>query len=226
MALQDTAKLAVLSSLAPDAWHLLEHTTDGPEIGWDVLSAVFIRDYGSTAVNAAQILADWPIGRRPIQGLNFWTVKRTPQRVAGNIWKLSVTAHGSSTDRPLKHRVRSSVNVGSHQTITVGPPYYPQSATFAEVNIKEASPALEVSYILMGSTPPTDQLGIAGGANQTPPVIVETPPFIWSWLTQFSVNFPSGWSRDDIDADVLAGTDIPVSLITEVWNHKHFIQPK
>lgn len=226
MALQDTAKLAVLSSLAPDAWHLLEHTTDGPEIGWDVLSAVFIRDYGSTAVNAAQILADWPIGRRPIQGLNFWTVKRTPQRVAANIWKLSVTAHGSSTDRPLKHRVRSSVNVGSHQNLNFGPPYYPEQVTFANVNLKEASPSLEISYILIGSLAPTDRLGITNGVDQRPPVTIPIPPFIWEWVAEFAVNFPYGWSRDDIDADVLAGTDIPVSLVTEIWNHKNFIQPK
>jgi hypothetical protein len=222
MALTDSASFAALSRLGA-GWELLSHRVSAPETGWDVMTARLVRDYGSQARTADQVAADWPLGRRVIAGSNFWTVARTPERLGGNIWGLDVTAHGSSGERPLKYRVRSTVSVASVQNGTVGPPFLPTISTgIPSVGVKSSVPSVEVSFIVIGQEVDTTLVGQPGA---TPPKTVPVRPPPWEWLTQWTLNIPGGWCLDDMDVDPLAGTDTPASLVTEIWNFQFLITP-
>lgn len=223
MAFTDPASVAVLSRLGP-GWELVSANPECPDLGWDVLNCTFIKDYGSTVMDAIQVAADWPIGKRPIPGRDFWTVARSPQRLGGNVWLLQVTAHGSA-GKLVKCRARSSSTTLTAENVQVGQPYFPATITIAQGHFRDSSPIIEASYILIGQEPPTDALGRAGPEYQTPPINVAIKPPLWRYLTSWAYNLPAGWNMDDLDADILSGTDTPVSLITETWSHQFSVQP-
>lgn len=222
MALTDTASFAALSRLG-SGWELLTHTVDAPEVGWDVWSGEFIRDFGAEAVTAGQVAAMWSIGRRPDPAQDFWTVTRKPTRIAGNVWRLAVTAHGATAGKPVKILVSSSVSAVTIRNLGIGPPFGPP-VIYDTANIKDSAPGMRVTYVLIGEPAPTDKLGVASW-NVTPPASPRTPAYLFGNLTKFAVNLPVGWSRDGIDSDVLPGTDVPVSLVTESWTWQQFRTP-
>jgi len=220
MAFQDLATVAVLSRLA-DGWNLIRaDEPQCPDMGWDVLPCVFIRDFEAEVVTALDVVADWPIGKRPIAGKDFWTVSRQPKRLAGNIWQLDVTAHGTAGGRPLKHQITASTSVRTvdYTGLLLNNYTYPIQKAY----VKDSSPVLTVSYVLVGEDPPTTKLGEPG---LTPPVNVAVRAATWTQLNKFNVNIPDGWHLDNLEADVLAGTDLPVSLITATWLHQYKMLP-
>ncbi len=225
MPFSDLARVAVLSNLGTD-WELLTEQADCPDIGWDTLTCTFIKDYGSTIRSSNEIAAEWPIGRRPIPFKDFWTVARTPKRLGGNVWTLEVIARGSTATRPLKHRVAAASQVfrreGGLAAIKVLLPGAPAPTDVAAANIRQSDPVLEFSYISIGAPVDTTRIGKFGTAEIPPVNIPARPPLtLFQRIgTAVEINWPRGWVLDTLDADVLAGTDIPASLVTETWIHQ------
>lgn len=226
MAFADSASIVVLSKLGSD-WEILSAVPECPDWGWDTLTVVAIKDYGGVPRTRAEVLAEWPIGRRPLAGENFWTTSRTAERVGGNIWKLDVIARGSTGQRPLRHRVGSSASTVTRtgqniQVVLQG--YNPTSGQISAVNIRVSSPVLDVSYVLIGTAPDTSRIGRYGPAYQTPPInIAVRPPVAMVSGTPIELNLPSGWNLDAYEADPLAGTDTPVALISETWIYQQVV---
>lgn len=225
MPLVDPASIVVLSKLGA-GWELLNEDLQAPAEGWDVLTLTYARDYGATTKTADEVSAEWPIGRRPFAGRDFWVVARVPKLLAGNVWTIVLTCHGASGQKPVKVNIRSTSEVQSIPGPTnVGPPLYPLFGTISKGDLLEAQPSLAVSYVLIGQAPPTDRVGRAGEGYQTPPAVVAVRPSIWTYLASPTFHLPYGWVMNDLDADVLAGTDEPVSLVTEGWIYRHLRTP-
>lgn len=231
MPLPDRAAIAVLSRLGP-SWKLIRQDLHAPDQGWDVLTLTYLRDFGPTATTTAgpltapAVAALWPVGFRPLTDLDFWVVSRKPRHVAANIWSITLICHGASSSRPVKVHIRSTSEVQTLPGLTtIHPPYAPRLVNVTRGTVLEAQPALSISYVLIGQPPPTAHIGRAGEAYQTPAAVVAVRPTVWGYLGNPAYHFPFGWVLSDLDADVLSGTDEPVSLITENWIYRHLKTP-
>lgn len=226
MPLTDISSLIVLSSLG-DGWQQLDEEPDFKGEGWDVLTVLLIRDYGTVAKTSEQIAAEWPVGKRLAPGRNFWVVDRKPYRRGGNLWCISLTCFGlADMNRPIKVSLAGNVDSQSIPGETaIAPPMWPWAAIAYKGTVLEAFPALSVSYVLIGSMPPTQKVGAAGTAFQTPPVNLAVRPSFWTYLVDPSIHLPFGWVLTSMPAEMLPGTDTPVSLVTEEWNYRRQFTP-
>lgn len=227
MPLADLSSLVVLSAIG-SAWAQEDEDSDFKGEGWDVLTTTLIRDYGATVKTAEQVAAEWPVGRRIAPGRNFWVVDRKPFQRGGNIWGIVLICFGlADTSRPIKISINGGVDQQSFPEggISVGPPYWPFNATPAKGSILESFPTMSVSYVLIGSLPPTENVGRVGSGYQTPPLNIAVRPTVWTYLANPTIHIPFGWTLMNMPADVRAGTDTPVSLVTEEWVYRRQFTP-
>jgi hypothetical protein len=224
MPITDKASIAVLSKLG-SAWECLKEEISATEEGWDVMNAVFIKDYGATVKTSHQVAAEWTIGLRVFEDQDFWVVGVHPSCLGGNIWQVEITAHGMMTGRPFKIRIHSSAESQSFTDVSVGPPFWPHAVFVNKGTVLEAQPTIHASYVLIGQEPPTDRLGRAGAEYQVPPLDLPVRPSVWTSIVNPTFHFPHGWVFADLDVDRLSGTDTPVSLVTEIWNYRYLATP-
>ncbi len=195
--------------------------------GFDVLTVTKVRDYGATVKTAEQVAAEWPVGSRIAAGRNFWVVDRKPFRRGGNVWGIVLTCFGLAAERPIKITLNGTSDVQSLPTTgtSIGPPFYPYPVTVNKGTILESFPTQTVSYVLIGSLPRTENVGRAGTGFQTPPLNIAVRPTVWSYLSNPTAHFPSGWVLSNMPADILAGTDTPVSFVQEEWIYRRLLTP-
>lgn len=212
MPIIDRAKSAVLSSLAEGEWVALSALATPVEHGFDTLAVDWLCDFRAEAVTAQSILAEhFPQGQR-YGGQDFWLRNATPARVGGNVWRVAAHYEGRiSEDKPLSVRMMSTSEVLSIDSLTVGA--YEDVAA----NVREASPSVDIGYVLVGESPPTHLVGLAGTPAASPAV----RSGFWGALLTARINFPSGWIFEDIDSDKIAGAVPEAHYVKESWRYYH-----
>lgn len=218
MPITDRAKSAVLSSLDEGEWVELSAIPTPVEDGFDTLDVDWLCDFRAEGVTAQSILAEhFPQGQR-YGDKDFWLRQATPQRVGGNVWRVAASYAGRiSEDKPPKVRPLSSAEAFSVEELT-----YTGLFTDAPVNVRECSPSVEIGYVLVGSEPPTELVGLAGTPTYAPGVRSS----FWGYLVaNIRYNFPSGWVFESIDADKLAGASPLAAYVRETWQYYHDALP-
>lgn len=207
MPIQDIASVAVLTSLTAGVWTQLSAVPTPQEHGFDHLDVVWVCDFKGTAKTPLEVAAAFPLGIR-YGTEDFWLRSGTPERLGGNVWRFAAHYEGRiSTDKPMSVRMQSTNEVFSIDSLTY--------STYSGVpaNVREASPTVQLGYVLVGTAPPTDLVGLAGAPAISPSVRAG----FWGSLSAQRVNFPSGWIFTDVDADKIAGSTPAAYWVNESW---------
>lgn len=202
----------VFSALS--GWEVFDGTVDKTESGWDVLSAVYVKDYGTFNIAPHTVANEWNIGQQLSAFGNFWAVKIKPKCLGAGIWAVDITANGLSAERPLKVNLQASVDQQSRDDVDTGVLY-----GVADVAVLEAAPVIEAEYIQIGGVPPTVEVGTAG----TPPISMTVRDSVWTTLADPRVHIPNGWVLQDLPVDKIPGQS--VWLIKEVWKYVFEFSP-
>jgi hypothetical protein len=226
--LTDLAQQIVISGISAQGWIVLDDDLQTSAQGWDTMQLVMIKDFGPTVRTRHQVAAEFPIGRRVFAGIDFWVQSAQPAQRGGNVWQVALQCAGrSDPSRPVKFSVTASTStlrVPASGTATVGAPYFTDGVRTIQgvtgVNFLNAFPGLTASYVLVGQMPPTQNIGRVGTAYQTPPLTLALRPEVVSYINQPDINLPFGWILTSMPYDLLPGTDVPVSLVTESWEYK------
>ncbi|WP_395737417.1 hypothetical protein [Prosthecobacter sp.] len=215
MPIGDLASVAVLTSLTSGTWTELSAVPTPQEHGFDHLDVEWICDFRGTIKTALQVAAAFPLGMQ-YGSSDFWLRGGTPERRGGNVWTFKAHYEGRiSNTKPLSVRMQSTQEVFSIESLTVSGLF-----TNAPVNVRECSPSVEISYVLVGSSPPTNLVGLAGSPAVSPAV----RSAVWGSLADPRFNYPSGWVFTDVDSDRIAGakisgTDAEVHYVRESWQN-------
>lgn len=216
MPIADRAASAILSSLAEGVWTQLSSNPQPVEHGFDTLDVVWICDFRATAMTALAILEEhFPQGQR-YGSRDFWLRAATPERQAGNVWIVRAHYEGRiSADKPMGVKMRGTNEVFGIDSIAEIPgfPLYPD----IPANVREASPGVELSYVLVDDTPATHLIGLAG----TPAVSPAVRSGFWGGLAAKAMNFPSGFVLTDMDVDRIAGSSPTADFVSETWQYFH-----
>ncbi len=208
MPITDRAATAVLSSLTAGTWTQLGSVTTPQEHGFDHLDVDWVCDFKATAKTSTQVAAAFPLGTR-YGTTDFWIRSGVPERLGGNVWRFKAHYEGRISDtKPMSVRMMSTQEVFSIASLTYGFLF-----TDAPVNVRECSPSVQLGYVLVGSGPPTNLVGLAGSPAVSPAV----RSGYWGYLTDPKFNFPSGWVFTDVDSDKIAGATPEAHYVTETW---------
>lgn len=211
MPLADRASTAVLTSLQAGVWTQLAAVPTPVEHGFDTLDVVWICDFRNVTKTALQVAAAFPLGTR-YGSDDFWLRAAMPERVGGNVWRVMAHYEGRiSETKPLSFRLTATNEVFNIDSLTVA------GHTDVPANVREASPTVQLSYVLINAAPPTNLVGLSG----TPAVSAAVRTGFWGSLTAYRLNFPSGWIFTDIDSDNIAGSDPICSYVTQTWQYFH-----
>jgi len=214
MPITDRAASAILSSLAEGVWTQLSANPQPVEHGFDTLDVVWICDFRHQAVSALSILDEhFPQGQR-YGSRDFWLRAATPERLGGNVWRVSARYEGRiSAGKPMGVKMSSTNEVFGIDSIAAVPgfPLYPD----IPANVREASPGVELDYVLVDDTPATHLVGLAGTPAVSPAVRVG----FWGSLDAKAMNFPSGWVLTDMNVDRIAGSSPSADFVTESWQY-------
>lgn len=215
MPLTDRASTAVLTSLAAGEWTQLSAVPTPQEHGFDHLDVVMVCDFRQTVKTALQVAAAWPLGTR--YGTDdFWLRSAVPQRMGGNIWKVMLHYEGRISEaKPMSVRMQSTNEVFSIDSLTVG------SYTDVPANVREASPTVQLGYVLVDGTPPTHLVGLSGSPAVSPAV----RGGFWGSIAAQRINYPSGWIFTDVDVDQIAGSDPVACWVLESWQYYQELLP-
>jgi hypothetical protein len=210
MPISDRASVAVLTSLTAGTWTQLSGVTTPQEHGFDHLDVVWICDYRNTVKTSVEVAAAFPLGMR-YGTADFWLRSGTPERLGGNVWRFAAHYEGRiSAAKPLSVRMQSTQEVFSIASLTYSP-YF----TDAPVNVRECSPSVEIGYVLVNASPPTNQVGLSGAPAVSPAV----RGGFWGSLTDPKFNFPFGWVFTDVDSDKIAGATPEAHYVRESWQY-------
>jgi hypothetical protein len=227
--ISDSSKVVAISRISSAGWVMIDEEPQANADGWDQWQVVVVRDYGATQRTARQILDEWRIGRRFAPGIDFWVTAAVPACRGGNVWQATLTLMGRfDPARPVKFNVSAStqtLSIATGGTATVGAPYFsgPRIVNgVTSANVLNAFPVIEASYILIGTMPPTQNVGRAGAGYQTPPLTLQLKPELVSYLNQPQINLPFGYVLTAMPFDMLAGTDVPASAVKETWTYTPF----
>ncbi len=216
MPITDRANAAVLSTLTAGLWVQLGATSQAVEHGFDTLDVDWICDFRAQVVTALEIHEEhFPAGSR-YGSRDFWLRSATPSRVGGNVWRVAAHYEGRiSEDKPLSARFTSSSEVLQIDALTIG--------IYEDVpaNVREASPSVELGYVLVDALPPTNLVGLAGTPGISPPVRAG----FWGSLLATRINYPSGWLFEDMDSDMIAGAAPQAHYVKETWRYYHELLP-
>jgi len=209
MPIQDLASVAVLTSLSAGVWTQLSAVPTPQEHGFDHLDVVWICDFKGTAKTALEVAAEFPLGVR--YGTDdFWLRSGIPERLGGNVWKFAAHYEGRITsEKPMSVRFQSTNEVYNIDSLTYA------GYTDAPANVREASPSVQLGYVLVGDSPPTNYVGLEG----TPAVAPSVRAGFWGSLAAQRVNFPHNWILLDVDADKIAGSSPAAYWVSESWQH-------
>lgn len=209
MPITDRAATAILSSLTEGVWTQLSANPQPVEHGFDTLDVVWICDFRATVKTALEVAAAFPLGMR-YGSADFWLRAAVPERLGGNVWKVAAHYEGRiSAAKPLSVRMQSSQEVFDIASFTYG--------VYEDIpaNVRECSPSVEIGYVLVGVTPPTHLVGLAG----TPAVSPAVRSGLWGALSLQRINFPSGWVFTDTNVDLIAGSDPATTYVRESWQY-------
>lgn len=209
MPIADRASSAVLSSLTEGEWTQISAVPTPQEHGFDHLDVVWICDFRGTVKTALEVAADFPLGLR-YGSADFWLRAGVPERVGGNVWKFSAHYEGRiSSDKPMSRRMQSTNEVFSIDSLSYD--------VYADLpaNVREANPSITLGYVLVGSEPPTNLVGLAG----TPAISPAVRAGYWGSLSAKRINFPSGFILTDVDGDQIAGSSPVATWVTESWQY-------
>ncbi len=207
MPIEDLASVAVLTTLTTGTWTQISAVPTPQEHGFDQLDVVWICDFKGTVKTALEVADAFPLGTRYGEA-DFWLRSGIPERLGGNVWKFAAHYEGRiSEDKPMSVRMQSTNEVLSIDSLTFG------DYDGLPANVREASPSVQLGYVLVGTAPPTDLVGTAG----TPAVAPSVRAGIWGALSAQRVNFPSGWVFTDADIDQIAGSDPVAYWVSESW---------
>lgn len=207
MPIQDLASVAVLTSLSAGVWTQLSAVPTPQEHGFDHLDVGWICDFKGTAKTALEVADAFPLGTR--YGTDdFWLRSGIPERLGGNVWKFTAHYEGRiSEEKPMSVRMQSTNEVLSIDSLTYG------AYDGVPANVREASPSVQLGYVLVGTAPPTDLVGLAG----TPAIAPSVRAGFWGALSAQRINFPSGFVFTDADVDQIAGSDPVACWVSESW---------
>ena len=211
MPLADSAATAVLTRLTAGVWTQLSAVPQPVEHGFDTLDVVWLCDFRNVTKTALQVAAAFPLGTR-YGSSDFWLRAAMPERLGGHVWRVTAHYEGRiSSGKPLSFRLTATNEVFNIDSLTAG------GHTDVPANVREASPSVQLSYVLINAAPPTHLVGLSG----TPAASAFVRTGFWGSLTAYRLNFPSGWIFTDIDSDSIAGSDPLCSYVTESWQYFH-----
>lgn len=208
MPIQDSASVAVLTSLTAGQWTVLKAVPTPQEHGFDRLDVEWVADFRGTAKTALEVAEAFPLGMRYGEA-DFWLRGGTPERLGGHVWKFMAHYEGRiSSEKPMSVRRQATNEVFNIDSLTY--------LTYVDVpaNVREANPTIQLGYVLVGSAPPTNLVGLAG----TPAITPAVRAGFWGSLAAQRVNFPAGFVLTDVDADTIAGSDPQAHWVSESWN--------
>lgn len=215
MPLADRATTAVLTSLQAGVWTQLAAVPTPVEHGFDTLDVVWLCDFRNVTKTALQVAAAFPLGTR--YGTNdFWLRSALPERVGGNVWRVMAQYEGRiSSGKPLSVRMRSTNEVLSIDNIGSMPGFGIYDGFPA--NVREASPSVEIGYVIVGAAPPTNLVGLAG-TPAVSPTVRDSP---WFLAEAYRLNWPYAWVFTDVDVDKIAGASPVTYYCRESWQYFH-----
>lgn len=209
MPISDRASVAVLTSLSSGVWTQLSAVPTPQEHGFDHLDVEWVCDFRGTVKTALEVAAAFPLGTQ--YGTDdFWLRSAVPERLGGNIWRVKAHYEGRITDsKPLSVRMQSTNEVFSIDSLTYA------GFTDAPFQVREASPSVQLGYVLVGSLPPTHLVGLDG----TPAVSPAVRSGFWGTLSAKRINWPFGWVLTDVDVDKIAGSVPGAYWVLESWQY-------
>lgn len=209
MPIQDLASVAVLTSLTAGVWTQLSAVPTPQEHGFDHLDVVWVCDFRGTVKTALEVAAAFPLGMR-YGTADFWLRSGIPERLGGNVWRFSAHYEGRiSAEKPMSVRRQSTNEIFNIDSLTYA------GYTDAPANVREASPTVQLGYVLVGSSPPTNYVGLEG----TPAVSPAVRAGFWGTYAAKRVNFPHNWILTDVDADQIAGASPAAHWVSESWQY-------
>ncbi len=215
MPLADRATTAILTSLPAGQWTQLSAVPTPVEHGFDTLDVVWLVDWRNVVKTAVEIAAMWPVGTR-YGSADFWLRSGTPERLGGNVWRFAARYEGRiSSGKPLSVRMRTTNEVFSIDSVTYA------GHTDISANVREASPSVEIGYVLINASPPTNLVGLSGSPAVSPSVRAG----FWGSVAARAINYPFGWVFTDIDADLIAGSSPTAHYVRETWQYYHEFLP-
>ena len=212
MPLSDSASAAILTSLPAGQWTQLSAVPAPVEHGFDTLEVTWLADFRQTVKTALQISAMWPQGKR-YGTADFWLRSGTPERLGGNVWRFAARYEGRiSTGKGLSVRMGATNEVFNIDNVTY------LSYTDIPANVREASPSIELGYVLVDGSPPTAFVGLEGSPTVSPGVRVG----FWGNLAAKRLNWPHNWVLTDVDVDRIANSSAnggPAEYVRETWQY-------
>ena len=211
MPLADRATTAVLTSLQAGVWTQLAAVPTPVEHGFDTLDVVWICDFRNVTKTALEVAAAFPLGTR-YGSADFWLRSALPERLGGHVWRVMAHYEGRiSETKPMSVRFMASNEVFNIDSLTVF------GHTEVPANVREASPSVQLSYVLINASPPTDLVGLSG----FPAASTAVRAGFWGGLTDYRLNFPSGWIFTDIESEYIAGSSPVCYWVTQTWQYFH-----
>ncbi len=209
MPISDRASAAVLTSLPAATWTQLSAVPTPQEHGFDHLDVVWICDFRGVVVTALDVANAFPQGAR-YGTADFWLRSGVPERVAANIWTFKAHYEGRiSIAKPDSVRMQSSNQIFSIDSLTYA------GYTDTPFQVRDANATVQIGYVLVGSPPPTVDVGTAGTPSHAP---LARAGF-WSTIAAKRVNWPNGWVLSDVDADEIAGASPVAFWVLESWEY-------
>jgi len=215
MSLSDPARVAVYSRLTASTWTELGSLATPQAHGFDHLDVTWLADFRDVVKTELQIAAAFPLGTRR-GATDFWLRSAVPQRKGGNVWQVLAHYEGRiDADKPMSVRTQATNEVFGIDSLTAF------GFTDVPANVREASPSVELGYVLVDGTPPTHLVGLAGAPAVSPAVRAG----FWGGLAAQRINYPSGWIFTSVDVDHIAGSVPPADYVRETWQYFQLYLP-
>lgn len=201
MPFETTANLRVISAIT-GTWEIWDDSPEETESGWDTLARTVVARKSS----ATDAVNDWAIGTN-ISGMNMWVVGAKARCLGADIFAVDLKCHGLVQSKDIKVTGKSTIEQQQGDDVTI------PGHSHVRAVVAEAAPTVEIAYIQIGGSPPTNQVGLAGTPDYAPAVRAS----VWGSITNPLHHYPHNWVFQDIDFDKIPG--VAVFLIKERWQY-------
>jgi len=219
MAIDTRISNIVISPLANLGSELLDRVPAEAETGWDSMRDIYLYRNAAAGRDVHVALASaFPRGTQ-IAGKNMWIVSRSGRCRAPGIFEVEIVSLGLLSPRGHKVRYDAGANAVSGTNIAVpGAGIQPRAAS------DESQVTCDIEYIMIGSTASTRTVNVGTASNPPSPWQPTVKASIWSFLSDYTFNYPSGWVLKSSGLENLPGLS-NVWLVRDRYQYVYQISP-
>jgi hypothetical protein len=182
--------------------------------GWDTWIGTYVM-FSTTELSEEDARADFPMGMK-LGDANLWVQGTKLSSAGAGVYLLDVSAAGLLAERGYRASITSA-----SETVSIDN-FSDESSFWKTARITDASPVVNIEYIVLGPRPSTEGVGTA----IDPPAAYKPDhkPDQWGSLADPTKYFPNGWLLNSRELSCLTGV-VDIWLVGDKYRYQPSVMP-